>query len=677
MSRTLVFALNCTLAALLSLFIGYGFGLPNPWWAALTVFITSQPLAAASGAVVARALYRIAGTVAGMTAALVILPGLANTPELLIAAVAAWVALCLYVSLLHRTPRGYAFMLAGYTVALVALPLIGDPSAVFDTAVARCEEIAIGATCAALVHCLVVPRSIPAMLQARLDASVKDARGWIANALSVPAMPAGEQAARQRLAQDLTELNALVSLVQHERGPHAATARIAVALEHRLVALLPLLTAVEDRLQSLPTDAAIGEAVSHHLGAVRQWVEQSTAGDSHRAERLIEAGRRLSKDAAHSPPWTEMLVASLVQRVEELVRAWDDSLRLAHLLRHPGQTPDERVRAMLADAGDRRLHVDHGLAAYSGLAAAIAVILMAAVAAATGWPQGVSGVGIAAAGSSVFAFADDPRPMQRSLLTWTIVSVPVAALYCFAILPAVDGFVALSVALLPLFFGTAWYLATPRWLAALGFALVSQTLIGMQSTQPADFLAFMSVSLGAVAGGIVALAVTSLVRVIGAETSSWRILRAGWRELAALAAADHPVGITAWSSRMLDRVAMLVPRLARVAGVERFRAADALNDLRLGVNIAELRTLAGTVPASGSVPIDLALRGLARHFASQTRETHRAPDAALLRAVDKAIDHLFRLDVPDERRRGIVAAAGLRRSLFPEAPPYQPEELTA
>src|ERR1700761_9466109 len=117
--RTIVYAANTSAAALIALSVALAFDLPNPWWAALTAFITSQPLAAASGAVVARARYRIAGTVIGMSASLLIIPALASSPELLIAAIASWLGLCVYVALLDRGPRSYTFLLAGYTVALV------------------------------------------------------------------------------------------------------------------------------------------------------------------------------------------------------------------------------------------------------------------------------------------------------------------------------------------------------------------------------------------------------------------------------------------------------------------------------------------------------------------------------------------------------------------------------
>ena len=75
-------------------------------------------------------------------------------PELLVLALALWAAVCLYVSLLDRTPRSYMFMLAGYTAALIGFPAVLDPGAIFDTALARIEEITLGIVCASLVSSL-------------------------------------------------------------------------------------------------------------------------------------------------------------------------------------------------------------------------------------------------------------------------------------------------------------------------------------------------------------------------------------------------------------------------------------------------------------------------------------------------------------------------------------------
>lgn len=673
-TRGLIYATNCTLAALLALYVAFSAGLPNPGWASLTVFIVSQPLGAASGSVVSRALYRSAGTVIGIIASMLILPALVQMPELMIAALSAWVAVCIYISLLDRSPRSYAFLLAGYTVALVGLPQIGDVSQLFDTGVARIEEIVIGAVSAMLMHSILFPRGLKSQMEAKLVASMKDARAWMSTALSRQGSTAEEQGARRRMAADLTELHQLANGQRFDAGADAADPRIVSALEARLVALLPLTTAVEDRLGAMAE--AMPPALAGYVAEVRQWVEEATQGDQDRADQLVAAGRVALPAPGTSPVWTEMLAANLIQRLIDLVEAWNDCLHLTTFVRNPHRAPDAKVRQLAEAKGRRRLHVDHGLAAYAGLAAGVAVALAGTLAVTTGWAQGTAMIGIAAAGSSVFAFLDDPRPMQKLLVLWSLIAVPVAALYVFAILPAVDGFGAFALALSPLFFGTALYLATPQHsLRALGFALISQTLLALQPSLRADFDAFTTVAVGAVAGGIIALLVTSLIRVVSPETSASRILRAGWRELADLASGQWLPGRDAWASRMLDRAGLLIPRLARLTGASAFQNADALNDLRLGINTAALREVARDADGSPLAPVIGALmRQLATHFHARSRKDLAAPVGELLGALDDTIRQLLALGGGRLRLDGLAAATGLRRGLFPDAPAFEDKE---
>src|ERR1700739_2168152 len=105
-----VFACKTFLAAVLALLAALWLDLPRPYWAMATVYITSQPLA---GATSSKALYRVLGTLGGAAATVALVPNLIDAPELLCLAMALWVGLCLYLSLLDRQPRSYAFMLAG------------------------------------------------------------------------------------------------------------------------------------------------------------------------------------------------------------------------------------------------------------------------------------------------------------------------------------------------------------------------------------------------------------------------------------------------------------------------------------------------------------------------------------------------------------------------------------
>src|SRR5262245_42989362 len=93
---------------------------------------------------------------------------------------------------------------------------------------------------------------------------------------------------------------------------------------------------------------------------------------------------------------------------------------------------------------------------------------------------------------------------------------------------------------------------------ALGFTVE----IGLQTTYTADFATILSSNSAFVLGGVAALVVTRLMRVIGTQASARRIIRATFRDLAGLAD-GAAVTRNQWASRMLDRVALLLSRQPR------------------------------------------------------------------------------------------------------------------
>src|SRR4051795_12374609 len=173
--RDWAFSIKTFGAAMLALFLAMWIDLPRPYWAVGTVYVTSQVLA---GATRSKALYRVCGTLLGAVVTVILVPNLVNSPELLTLAIALWVAICLYFSLLDRTPRSYLMMLGGYTAALIGFPAVADPGAIFDTAVARAEEITLGILCASLVGSIVLPQSVAPVIAARLDQWFAAARAW-------------------------------------------------------------------------------------------------------------------------------------------------------------------------------------------------------------------------------------------------------------------------------------------------------------------------------------------------------------------------------------------------------------------------------------------------------------------------------------------------------------------
>ena len=167
---------------------------------------------------------------------------------------------------------------------------------------------------------------------------------------------------------------------------------------------------------------------------------------------------------------------------------------------------------------------------------------------------------------------------------------------------------------------------------------------------------------------------TQLFRSVGADWSARRILRFGWRDLAAnaTAASDKAPDRAAWTSRMLDRVGLLVPRLALVERREDLAGADPLNDLRIGVNVIDLQHARRIVGLEAGNSLERVLRAVASHFRrlSVGRTTPLEPH--LLIEIDAAIGDVIQVAPSQERRLCLWSLAGLRRNLFPDAPSYVP-----
>ena len=249
------FARKTYAAAMLALFLARWIDLPRPYWALGTVYSTSQVL---SGATRSKALYRVGGTVLGAAMSVVLVPNLVNEPILLSVAVALWVALCLYISLLDRTPASYFPMLAGYTAALIGFPAVDDPGAIFDTAVARAEEISLGILCASLTATRILPQSAAPVIVARLNLWLAEARTWTMAALQGGRLPqAAETNEVQclRLASDALALDALGLALRNEATGAERAAEAFAPLRQHMLMVLPIVATVDDRVTALGTCA--------------------------------------------------------------------------------------------------------------------------------------------------------------------------------------------------------------------------------------------------------------------------------------------------------------------------------------------------------------------------------------------------------------------------------------
>ncbi len=718
-----LFSIKAFAAAMLAVFLANWAGQPRPFWAMMTAYIVAHPLA---GAVRSKALYRFVGTLVGSTAAVLLVPRFANAPELLSLALALWVGTCLCLSLRDRTPRAYAFMLAGYTAALIGFPSVDVPLNIFDSAVARVEEIGLGILSATLVHSLVLPNGLATTVLGLLDRTLGDTRAWLSDLTA----RRDSGADRRRVAGDISQLRVLSTHIPFDTSHLRWTADAVHDMQDLVASLTPQLSAVEDRLRALEaTEGSIAPDVAALLAEVAEWIAlpptqaraqwpaiqaaldglgQPTAVAADPADTAADAADAAADaaDAAADPAadaftdtdamanpspvdaatatkpdalapqateWPRLLRLALAERLELLLTGWLHCMHLRADIDHglSGAPMPSRDRPTLTGP---RLHIDLGMAALSGAAAVVAILVCCAFWVLTGWPMGSAAAMMAAIFCCFFAGMDDPVPAINGFLKWTVLSMPVSALYVLVLLPLVQDIWTLVLVCAPVFLLAGCFVARPTTMgAALPFVLGVAGTLAMHDTSQADLPAFLNSMLGQLAGVFVASRVTRLMRSVGADWSARRIQRATWRELEELARLPRSVARSqSYLLRMLDRISLLAPRVAQAGGsVPGVPTDDALRDLRLGADLVTLQAQRDQWPSLALKPL---LSGLADWQSQRIAGVLAPPPPALLGLIDDALRRLVTVcpadaPWPSSARATVSALLGLRRSLFPEAAP--------
>ncbi|WCS27688.1 FUSC family protein [Methylobacterium sp. NMS14P] len=670
--RDWAFALKTYAAAMLALYLALWIDLPRPYWALGTVYITSQVL---SGATRSKAVYRLCGTGLGAAMSVVLVPNLVNAPILLSLAVALWVALCLYVSLLDRTPASYLPMLAGYTAALIGFPAVDDPGAIFDTAVARAEEISLGILCASLVATLVLPQSAAPVIVERLNLWLAEARTWTQGALAAARAPeaAGpSQGRRLRLASDAIGLDALGLALRNEATGAERAAEAFAPLRQHMLMVLPIVAAVADRVAALEQAGALPARVRAFLSDLAAWLadgaeDEDAAEDTDRAARLRDRIDGFEPALGRAPDWNTLLLASLAARLRDVIDLRQD-LRVLRGHLAAGTAP----RAPLAFAYTARVrsvrHRDHGLAAFSAFGVFVGLLVCCAIWIGTGWPDGSAAPMMGAVACCLFAAQDDPAPQILSFTNSAIVGALGAGLYLFAVLPLATSFEMLALALAPALILCGLMMTQPRTAPmGMGAALNGATLLALQNGYSGDFAPFANGVIASVVGMWVGAVVTRLIRSVGAGWSARRLVRINRRSLAAAAAgrgAGHGLELAAL---MLDRVGLIAPRLASLPAATSAPVGDLLADVRVGINLVEVRRVRRRLAGPPRQAVDRVLALAARRLRGRTGQ----PDSALLAALDDGLDAVAGAAASPERRAALIGLTGLRRGLFPDAPGYR------
>ncbi|WP_295481372.1 FUSC family protein [uncultured Pseudomonas sp.] len=562
----LKFAVKTLLGGGLALWLALRWGLEQPAWALMTAFIVAQPL---SGMVVQKGLARLAGTLVGTFMSVVFIGLFAQTPWLFLLALALWLALCTAASTQLRSAWAYAFVLAGYTVAIIALPAIDHPLQVFDQAVARCTEICLGIVCATLSSALVWPLRVEQQLgdQAR--------QAWRSGLQTASAMLGGEDEARKGLLDILGRVVAIDAQREHawfEGARGRQRAKAIRGLSQKLMVLLRLSRSVR-----------------------RQWRQLDSPQAARLAPWLEEVRRQLA-----SPELASLLL--LRQRIWDA--AQDEAIssaehfclaRLALLLdfamaatqalldMEQGRTPKDVSQGLA-------VHRDLTLALLFGARSALAFLVMSSFWLATAWPSAPGGLVLTCVVCSLFASRENGAQIGLSFLRGILLAIPTAFFVGQILLPQWSSFALLALAMgVPLFFA-ALGMAHPRTgPTATAFCLHFIVLVGPANVMHYDVATLLNSALAMLVGVSAAVLAFRLLVLRHPKWLGRRLRSATQSDLVRLTHRDLRGADSWFGGRMADRLMQLARHASELPEVERKRWDDGLLGLDIGDELVHLR----------------------------------------------------------------------------------------
>jgi uncharacterized membrane protein YccC len=196
-------------------------------------------------------------------------------------------------------------------------------------------------------------------------------------------------------------------------------------------------------------------------------------------------------------------------------------------------------------------------------------------------------------------------------------------------------------------------------------AFIAATQLALSGNYNADFAAYANSSAAAIVGLGATAIIIGVFRSVSAEWTARRLLRRNRIEIAKIAANNSPANLDVLAALMLDRLSLVIPRLALGAEGSDDGATSALADIRVGVNIIGLQRDAAHLPEQLRRAVHRMLDAIATHY--RRRNLDQA-DAALLGTIDRTIASAVQ-DPATMSKELLLQLGRIRCGLFPRASP--------
>lgn len=597
----LIFAIKTFIAGMLALFVSFELDLINPMWSIGTVLIIANPY---SGMVSSKCVYRVVGTIGGAVIALTLTPHLINTPWLFTVVLSLWVGFALYVSLLDRTPRSYAFMLAGYSTAMIVFNAITyiDQYNIFDIALARVIEISIGVISSAVVSATILPMHIGSAIKQRVIKTLKDTENLFANLLIADPQQNNTQLLAT-ITRDTTDIHALAVHLSYEKGELHGMTKPLQEMLHQISMVVANLVALSERIKQLQelrfieTHAEKLQQLSAH---VVQFLEQK---DLIIDENILQLPDEFESDFASLMESASTHQQVLVAAMKMDVRHFISNVLAVKVLWQRIQQGNKEIPDNITPMTTKypSLHRDHGVAIRGGISAVLITFIVTGVWIISGWKAGFMMAQMGAVTACILTALDNPVPVLRIFIWGSIASAVLVFVYAFGIFPHVTTFWELGLVLLPMFLFAVSMMAN-QMLMPVGMVLGINTMMGLNlhNAYSMDAVSYLDGSFAMILGVLVSLVVIDVVRAMSPDTSASRILALHYRAMRQAIYLPYGLDFKVHLRSMLDRIGILNSKMVQSDEIKT-SIHQALIESSSIVDLSRLQELANQFPQNSEL----------------------------------------------------------------------------
>ncbi|WP_416424749.1 FUSC family protein [Pseudomonas sp. App30] len=449
---TWIYLFKLLTATFLTYWLALRLELPQPTTALATVFIVMQPQ---SGQVIAKSAWRLLGTLLGAVVVVTLIALFGQHSDLFLGCLALWVGLCCGLSARYRNFQAYAFVLTGYTAAIVGVPALSHPEGVYLSAVWRAIEIGLAVICSGVVSAVIFPQNSRTALRATIGKRLGLFAAFAADSLQGRLAEGAFAQHNRRLVAEAVGLEHLRSVTVFEDPlTHMRSGRLS-RLNSEFMQCTTRFNALHQQLQRLRHEAPgawedLQPALAGLVALLEDYRNQplDSAGAAPLAERL----QRLHADTAVR---LRHLPATACQQdldtAGELLLGLIDELH-DYAQTHASLASHRHPRERWAAGYTPRTNL--WLCAASGVRGFLTVALAASFWLATAWPSGISLMISAAAGISLTASTPNPWRAGVQMGLGVVLSSLFGFIEYFLLYPHIDGFPLLCFVLAPaLLFG--------------------------------------------------------------------------------------------------------------------------------------------------------------------------------------------------------------------------------